>query len=419
MTLTHSSRLSASKPQRNNGADAEREQNPYYSHYNGLKDQLGADKLLLHATHQRQENVTLWDDFRGWAGANAAALRLCFRMTVAGLLAYALAELFTLSRGYWAVFSAIIIMQASVGGSVKATIDRVTGTIGGAVAGGAVGYIVPHQSVLSLGVALVIALVPLTLVAALWPNYRIAPLTAVIVLLTPGAQQLGPVDSAFYRIVEITLGSFVGVGVSLVLLPARAHGLVISAAARALGLLADLLGDWLAVLAGGRDRTRITQLQDDIRAGIARLEIVASEAHQERRTYLTHEFDPDPLVRAVFRLRNDVVMIGRAAAEPLPEPIVARLREPLEQISQAAQHFLRACADALRERKSPPALDVVEQALAKFIATIGELRREGAARALPAEGVARLFALGFALEQLGHNFKDFRNRVVECAGATG
>ena len=34
MTLTHSSRLSASKPQRNNGAA--REQNPHHSHYNGL-----------------------------------------------------------------------------------------------------------------------------------------------------------------------------------------------------------------------------------------------------------------------------------------------------------------------------------------------------------------------------------------------
>ena len=153
-------------------------------------------------------------------------------------------------------------------------------------------------------------------------------------------------NSAFYRVVEITLGSFVGLGVSLVLLPAHAHGLVISAAAYALGLFADLLGDWLAVLAGGGDRTRITQLQDDIRAGMARLEIVAGEAHQERRTYLTREFDPDPLVRSVFRLRNDVVMIGRAAAEPLPDPIVARLREPLEQISQAAQGFLRACACA-------------------------------------------------------------------------
>jgi hypothetical protein len=88
--------------------------------------------------------VKLWNDLRGWAGANAAALRLCFRMTVAGLLAYVLAEFFALPQGYWAVFSAIIVMQASVGGSVKATIDRVIGTIGGAVAGGAVGYIVPQ-----------------------------------------------------------------------------------------------------------------------------------------------------------------------------------------------------------------------------------------------------------------------------------
>ena len=363
--------------------------------------------------------MKLWNDLRGWAGANAAALRLCFRMTVAGLLAYVLAECFAPPQGYWAVFSAIIVMQASVGGSVKATIDRVIGTIGGAVAGGAVGYIVPHQSVCSLGVALVIALAPLTLVAALWPNYRIAPLTAVIVLLTPGAQQLGPVDSAIFRIVEITLGSFVGLGVSLVLLPARAHGLVISTAARALSLLADLLGDWLAVLAGGRDRTRITNLQDDIRAAMARLEIVAGEAHQERRTYLTHEFDPDPLVRAVFRLRNDVVMIGRAAAEPLAEPVVAHLREPFEQISQAALHFLRACADALRERKNPPALDAAEQALSKLTATIEELRREGATRALPVENIGRLYALGFTLEQLRRNLEDFRNRVIECARAAG
>ena len=80
-----------------------------------------------------QENVSLWNDFRGWTRANAAALRLGFRMTFAGLAAYVLAELLALPRGYWAVFSAIIIVQASIGGSVKATIDRVIGTIGGAV----------------------------------------------------------------------------------------------------------------------------------------------------------------------------------------------------------------------------------------------------------------------------------------------
>jgi uncharacterized membrane protein YccC len=361
--------------------------------------------------------VKLWNALRGWAGANEAALRLCFHMTVAGLLAYVLAEFLGLPRPYWAVFSAIIIVQVSVGGSVKATIDRVIGTIGGGLAGGAVGYLLPHESVLSRGVALVIALVPLTLVAALRPNYRIAPLTAVIVLLTLDAQ-LGPLRSAFYRILEITLGCFVGLGVSLVLLPARARGLVISSAASMLGHLADLLGDWLAMLAGSGDRTRIMQLQDDIRAGMARLEIVAGEARQERRTHLT-QFDPDPLILTIFRVRNDVVMIGRAAAEPLPGPILAPLRQPLGQISQAAQRFLRTAGDALRERKIPPLLDTVEQALAKFIATIEELRREGATQALSADDIGRLYALEFALEQQCRNFADLRDRVTECARTHG
>jgi uncharacterized membrane protein YccC len=360
----------------------------------------------------------LWKEIRRWAGANRAALRLCVRMTFAGVVAYALAQMFNLPQGYWAVFSAIIIMQASVGGSVKATLDRVIGTLGGAVAGGAVAYFTPHGDSVSVGIAVIIALVPLTLVAALRPNYRIAPLTAVIVLLTPGAQQLGALASAFYRIIEITLGCLVGLVASLVVLPARAHSFVIAAAARMLGHLADLLGDWLAVLAGSSDRARIPQLQEDIRAGLARLEIAAGEARQERKTHLTAEFDPDPLVRTVFRLRHDLVMIGRVAAEPLPEAVVARLRGSITEVSGATQQFLRDSADALMQRRSPPALARVETVLERFVDEITALRREGVViRGLSADDAGRLFALGFALEQLRRDFEDFGNRVTECAHA--
>ena len=80
---------------------------------------------------------------------------------------------------------------------------------------------------------------------------------------------------------------------------------------------------------------------------------------------------------------------------------------------------MRACADALRERKSPPALDGAEQALAKFTTTVEELQREGVTRAVPVENIGRLHALGFTLEQLRRNSEDFRNRVVECARAAG
>jgi uncharacterized membrane protein YccC len=364
--------------------------------------------------------VKLWNAFTTWSVANVVALRLCLRMTLAGLLAFGLAHILALSQGYWAVFSAIIVVQASLGGSVRAAIDRLIGTIGGGVAGGLAGYFLPHQDVFSLGVALIVALVPLTLVAALWPHYRIAPLTAVVVLLTSGVQQLGPVDSALNRIIEIALGSSIALGVSLLVLPARAHGLVINAAACALNLLADLLMNWLDVLvpADGSRATRISQLQDDVRAGMARLEIVTGEAHEERRTHLSHEFDPTPLVRSIFRLRNDVVMIGRAAAEPFPQPIVGRLEKQLDQVSQTAQNFLRSSAQALRDRNNPPPLESVEQALAQYAAHIGSLRQEGAIRVLSAEHIGRLFALEFALRQLQQNFREFHGRVAECASSS-
>jgi uncharacterized membrane protein YccC len=359
----------------------------------------------------------LWNDLRRGARANGAALRLCVRMTLAGIVAYALALLFAFPQGYWAVFSAIIIMQASVGGSVKATIDRVIGTLGGAFAGGAVAYFTPHSDPVGVGIALLLALVPVSLLAALLPSFRIAPVTAVIVLLTPGAQQLGPVESAIYRIIEITLGCLVGLVTSVVVLPARAHSFVIDAASRMLGHLADLMSDWLAVLAGGSDRARIFQLQDDIRSGLARLEIAAVEARQERKTYLTAEFDPDPLVRAVFRLRHDLVMIGRVAADPLPEAVITPLRQPITDVSNATQQFLRDAATALRQRRPPPALARVDAVLEGFVEEITALRREGIVRGLNAEDAGRLFALGFALEQLRRDFDDFGDRVAECARA--
>ena len=87
------------------------------------QDKLGDDE-------RKGRRVTFWDDLQGWATAKSAALRLCLRMTVAGIVAYALAEMLALPQGYWAVFSSIIIMQASVGGSVKATIDRLFGNCG-------------------------------------------------------------------------------------------------------------------------------------------------------------------------------------------------------------------------------------------------------------------------------------------------
>src|SRR3954468_24472766 len=95
-----------------------------------------------------------------WLTGRQLEARLTLRMSAAGLISYALAHLLGLTGDYWAVLTTVIVMQASVGGSLKATIDRFLGTIGGAAWGAAVTLMLPRTDVWSTGVALAVALVP-------------------------------------------------------------------------------------------------------------------------------------------------------------------------------------------------------------------------------------------------------------------
>jgi len=352
---------------------------------------------------------------RAWIGRHGAELRLSVRMTVAGVLAYALAHLLALPQGYWAVFTAVIVIQASVGGSLKATLDRLVGTVGGGAYGAIVASLVPHSGPTALGLALAIALAPLALVAALYPSFRIAPVTAIIVLMGSAGQQIGPVLSAIDRVLEISLGSIVGLGVSLLVLPARAHALVAGAAGRTLGLLAQLMTALMVGLAGGIDRAGLQRLQDDIRKALLRLATAAEEARRERDSRLTEAADPDPLLRTLRRVRNDLIMVGRAAAEPLPEPLAARLAPALARVAEAGAAYLRETGAALAARRPPPALETVEAAFDAYAGEMAELRRAHATQDQPGEAVGRLFALGFAFEQLRRDFKDLSSRAGELA----
>ena len=57
-------------------------------------------------------------DALSWLTKRRAELQFGARITVAGLAAFALAQLVSLPQGYWAVFTAVLVTQASVGGSL-------------------------------------------------------------------------------------------------------------------------------------------------------------------------------------------------------------------------------------------------------------------------------------------------------------
>jgi hypothetical protein len=143
---------------------------------------------------------------------------------------------------------------------------------------------------------------------------------------------------------------------------------------------------------------------------------VGAEAEHERAAGLAVGPDTGLLLRTLLRLRHDVVMIGRAAVAPLPEPFKTRLEAPLAQAGAAFAGYLRASGAALLAHQGPPSLNSVDAALKTYAGEIDALRREGLTRTLSGEQAERIFALGFALEQMHHNFKDLQRCVSEWAG---
>jgi uncharacterized membrane protein YccC len=350
-----------------------------------------------------------------WFAAHKAELRQCLRMTLAAVLTMALGELFGLPRGYWAVLTAVIVTQANVGGSIKATVDRLIGTLAGACYGGAVALLIPPETPLVAVAAVALALAPLTLASALSPSFRVAPITAIILLLTPASAQAGVLTSAVERIVEIGFGSVIGLVCSLTVLPAHASSLVAKQAASIARLYSDLLR---AILTDrGGEAGDAMALLDRTRAALSKLETAVSEARHERTVYLAKANDPEPLLRTLMRIRHDLVMLRRATVQPLPPGEIAdRLQPRLDVVAATAAQFLADAAMTLDDQAMPLTTSAAHAALSAYAEEVGHVRDAGWTRALPGDALERLFALGFTLDQLGRDFDDLAARAQEIAG---
>jgi uncharacterized membrane protein YccC len=337
------------------------------------------------------------------------------RVTVSAVATLVIGQALHVPLVLWAVLTAVIVTQTSVGRSLKASIDYFIGTLGGTLYAGAVAALIPHESEAATLCVLAIAVAPLALLAASDARFNVAPATAIIVVLAPTFSHSTPIESAFFRLIEVALGASIGLAVSLTVLPARAHALAVEAAARMLELVAQALQDLFAGFTGTLDAATIAPIQERIGRAIARLDVIHAEAKRERLSQLARDPDPGPLMRTLIRLRHDLVIVGRAAVVPLPQALQPRLGPPLQRLVAAASANLRGCAGALMAKSAAPDLDAVEAAFQDYAAEIAAIRREGVARALPSDALEHLFTLGFALEQLHQHFRDLQRWVTERA----
>ena len=350
--------------------------------------------------------------------ARKIQLALAVRIAVAAVAAYVFAVALHLMLPLWAVLTSLIVSQMSVGRSLKATRDYMLGTIGGAIYGGAIAVLIPHSGEGGLLALLVLAVTPLAFIAAINPSLNSATVTAVIVLLVPTMNHASPIDSAFDRVIEVTVGALTGLLVSFLVLPSRAISQIRVNAAALLELLAAAVAELLAGLTRGLDNDALHRIQDGIGAAVTGLHATGVEAERERSAHLSSGPDTGPLLRTILRLRHAVVMIGRASVVPLPANVQTRLARPLSDVSKAIVSFMGAVATSLRNEGGAVDIQPVDDALQAYAAEVAAVRSEGLIRGLPGDAAERFFALGFSLEQMRQNLNDLDRCHAEwCTAA--
>ncbi|NCC25884.1 MAG: hypothetical protein EOM25_11945, partial [Deltaproteobacteria bacterium] len=229
---------------------------------------------------------------------NGRALVHPFKTALAALIAALACEALELDQSLWAVISAIIVMQADLGGSVHAGWVRLLGTLVGAIAGVLMGLVVPDPTA-AMVVAVFVTMSVCAIISGLNEALRLAGITAAIVLML-GEPGQSVVETGAIRFLETALGIAVALAVSLFVLPFRAATGLGRGLAEALSACADLYRALIQAEFDDRDTSKdIVEARARLRALQDANKTLIRSGFKEPRSKKRVEF-----LRGIFRLEQ-------------------------------------------------------------------------------------------------------------------
>ncbi|WP_024281298.1 FUSC family protein [Xanthobacter sp. 126] len=349
-----------------------------------------------------------------------AHLKLALRATIAGIVTYLLAEQFSLPNGYWAVLTAVLVVQATLGASLSVAIDRALGTLAGGVVGVA-GAMVAGPSQIQTLMVLSLALFIAAAMAARSPSFKLAPVTVIIVMLAhPG--DVAPWLAGLTRVAEITLGGAVGLLCAILILPERALGKLFPHCAKALRLTARLLDLGRGGLLGqGIDPSVIDQLNGGARLALRAADLRLVEVRAEQAGRLTTQTDPAPVVRGARRLWHSAIILLRNADRPLDEPVAGLVSAALTAATTTLSAQMSAIADrldGLPVADLATRADAASAAVAALEGRVEELNTQGAFGAVGSETLTALFSAVSACVHMRENLEELAARLAEVQSET-
>jgi len=322
--------------------------------------------------------------------ARRFGLRHALRTAVAVVATQALVTLLKLPQGYWAVITTVIVMQANLGGSMRAAWTRLAGTAVGAVFGAAAAYC-GGQSLASAGLSVFATLAACSAIPRLRESSRVAGITAIIVIFG-GHPDIPAFVLGFDRFLEIAVGIVTALAVSLTVLPARAS----RALSHGLAKIFEDVASLFAVVVEGRIREdyperHIFALKDRILRTLARCRELRREAETESRDQGENAMRAMLLFRGE-RLFEHVLGMDHIAEEWRGQGLHRHLPQEMTDLEAAGAEVLTALAAHLRDGAPLPEVDALDAAVAKARDKLGDMRRDRAPAAYDLSEVMHFFS---------------------------
>jgi uncharacterized membrane protein YccC len=321
------------------------------------------------------------------------------KTAIAAMVAIALCQTFQIPEGTWAVVSTVIVMQANIGGSLRAAWQRLLGTVIGAAIG------VAHSWAIGTGAWPVgMALILTILVCAtleIQDSYRMASATTVMVMLAdgPNAWLVG-----VYRFVDVIIGIIVAVVVSFCIWPARARDHLRGGLAQVLadsGRLHQHLVN--AYLLGEYPGETIVALRDQVKQRMRQCRELLTESRREPgREEVSHE-RLSLLLNETVRILEQVLAMDEPSSlhhgMALPDPVIPKVTK----LVQASSMMFGRLSQAIETGTSGVDPGELHAAVSAVDAELLAIREAGLWKSRPLEDVMRAFAFLHGMKRIAQD----------------
>lgn len=311
---------------------------------------------------------------------------------IAALLSMLVYRALHLEHGYWAVISAIIVMQANLGGSIRAGIDRLIGTAIGALLGTlAFRYIGINPPSVGISIALTIFLCSWI---GLKQAYRLAGVTASIVLLMG---ETNPWQAGWNRFLDVVLGVVIALIVSA-LWPSRARHELRNAIAQRFLACDRLLNLLMACLRGECPSEEVETQKAVLRDQAVQVRSLLADTsrepgdHSETQSY-------ELLVDVAQRVSDHLIGMHYAAREMINDTFHQGLSPQIDAITRELSSALNQISTVVLKGNTTLQLSKLQDSFRQFEQEFALRRDRGESLRFSMDELLRFYSFVYRLRE--------------------